>query len=133
MSLVLLVDDNKRILDFLSHFLTSQGFEVLTASDGFSALKILGKNSFPDIIITDYSMPGMSGKEFTEVIYGIKILNSIPVIMISGSNLEYEDLPQTYNFKALIQKPFDINTLLQVISSFQDPGSCMEISSEYSA
>ena len=60
---LLVVDDEATILELLSASLTFQGFEVLTAADGASALA-LAKKELPDLIITDVMMPGSDGFEF---------------------------------------------------------------------
>lgn len=61
--------------------LASQGYEVITAGDGFEALLAL-KRSLPDIIISDLSMPNMSGFELLSVVR--RRFPSVPVIVISG-------------------------------------------------
>jgi two-component system, OmpR family, alkaline phosphatase synthesis response regulator PhoP len=59
---ILLVDDEKDILDFLSYNLKKHGYEVLTASNGSAALKI-AQLERPDIILLDIMMPIMDGIE----------------------------------------------------------------------
>ncbi|MEN9609597.1 MAG: hypothetical protein RLZZ628_411 [Bacteroidota bacterium] len=57
---ILLVDDEKDILDFLSYNLKKHGYEVLTASNGNAALKVAERER-PDIILLDIMMPIMDG------------------------------------------------------------------------
>ncbi len=59
---ILLVDDEKDILDFLSYNLKKHGYEVLTASNGKVALKV-AQQERPDIILLDIMMPMMDGIE----------------------------------------------------------------------
>lgn len=64
---VLVVDDYPAIRDTLAGILSSAGYGVSTAEDGFSALLLL-KNTLPDLIVSDLTMPNMSGFEFLSVV-----------------------------------------------------------------
>lgn len=78
---ILIVDDEPTIREVGKMVLETQGYEVITAGDGFEALLAL-KRSLPDIIISDLSMPNMSGFEFLSVVR--RRFPNIPVIVISG-------------------------------------------------
>src|SRR5581483_7500389 len=78
---VLLVDDEPSVRQMGSALLKSQGYEVLSAEDGFEGLAAL-KQSLPDIIISDLRMPNMNGFEFLSVVR--RRFPNIPVIAISG-------------------------------------------------
>lgn len=78
---ILLVDDETALLELGKILLSTQGYEVLCAEDGFEALAAL-KRSLPDIIISDLRMPNMSGFEFLSVVR--RRFPLIPVIVISG-------------------------------------------------
>ena len=71
---ILLVDDDKDILEILSYNLRKEGFEVETATDGISALK-KAKKFIPDLIILDVMMPNMDGMETCEKLREITDLN----------------------------------------------------------
>jgi CheY-like chemotaxis protein len=64
---ILVVDDEPGIRDSLALLLTSGGYEVSTAQDGFAALMHL-KRTLPDLIVSDLNMPQMSGYELLSVI-----------------------------------------------------------------
>jgi CheY-like chemotaxis protein len=78
---ILLVEDDPALQEVGRMLLQSQGYEVLTAGDGFEGLIAL-KQSMPDIIISDLSMPNMNGFEFLSVVR--RRFPTIPVIVISG-------------------------------------------------
>jgi len=78
---VLLVDDEPSVRQMGSALLKSQGYEVLSAEDGFEGLAAL-KQSLPDIIISDLRMPNMNGFEFLSVVR--QRFPHIPVVAISG-------------------------------------------------
>lgn len=62
---ILIVEDEKLLQDSLSMILRSQGYNVRIASDGLEAIDSL-KTNVPDLILLDYFMPRLSGKEFLE-------------------------------------------------------------------
>ena len=78
---ILVVDDEPLIRETSALVLAEQGYEVRTAADGFAALVEL-RQALPDVIISDLSMPNMSGFEFLSVVR--RRFPHIPVIAISG-------------------------------------------------
>jgi CheY-like chemotaxis protein len=66
---LLIVDDDPSIRASLSEVLTEIGFSVRLATDGFSALVEI-RNEIPAILLSDLSMPGMSGFELLSVVIG---------------------------------------------------------------
>jgi PAS domain S-box-containing protein len=88
---ILVVDDDTLILATLVILLEAMGHEALEAASAKEALDVLNKNSV-DLVITDYAMPGMSGKELVE--YMSDRWPDIPVILASGyTDMGAEDLP----------------------------------------
>ena len=79
---ILVVDNDAAIRATAQTLLATQGYEIITAVDGFDGLVQL-RRSLPDIIISDLSMPNMSGFEFLSVVR--KRFPQIPVIAISGA------------------------------------------------
>ena len=86
-SRLLVVDDNRLIREMTSDLLLSEGYEVSTAQDGFDALSQL-KGRLPDLIISDLTMPRMSGFEFLAIVR--QGFPQIPTIVISGELLSNE-------------------------------------------
>jgi len=78
---ILLVEDDPLLREVGTLLLTAQGYETLTAEDGFEGLAAL-KQSLPDIIISDLRMPNMNGFEFLSVVR--RRFPTIPVIAVSG-------------------------------------------------
>ena len=65
---VLIADDNDKMLTHLRYALNKQDYEVIEASDGESALKILQSTESPSIAILDWNMPGFDGPEICKII-----------------------------------------------------------------
>ncbi len=80
---VLVVDDEEDIRNYLSMALEDAGFTVLTASDGFEALEIARKER-PDLISLDLVMPKRSGAKFYQDLQRDPQLAKIPVILVTG-------------------------------------------------
>jgi len=83
---ILVVDDEQRILNFLSSKLRASGYEVLTASNGIEALEQIQAQE-PDLVVLDVMMPKMDG---FETLKGLRSFSSVPVIILSakGSNAD---------------------------------------------
>ena len=107
---VLLVDDNSK---YLKDALPFYGYEVVTASDGLQALKLLSKNNKFDIVLLDVMMPNMDGWETLKVVRSSENTKDLPVIMLTAVN---EDQKMVSGLKIgaddYIVKPFILPNLL---------------------
>lgn len=106
---ILVVDDTKNVQTLLSDFLSSQDFEVLTASDGREALEAVHEAD-PDLVLLDIMMPTMDGYQF---ISHLRRESNIPVIMITAKQQE-ADIIRGFELGAddYITKPFRLRELL---------------------
>lgn len=77
---ILVVDDEPGVHRLLKRCLEPEGFGVITATDGTSALELMGKWQ-PDLLILDIVMPGLDGFEVLEL---IRKHSDIPIIMLTG-------------------------------------------------
>jgi len=84
---VLIIDSSKAIR-FLLETVLSSDFEVITASDGCSAMYLLSKRILPDLIITDPQLPDLENWELIEQLSGSILFSHIPVIVLSSLNQE---------------------------------------------
>lgn len=114
MRTILVVDDERELVDVAVHVLTSAGYEVHQAHESYSALRILMEHPV-DLLLTDVTMPGMSGLELAEAIRALNPLAKIPILGVSsmpedslGSRIEV--------FDAFLQKPFHFVDLLEKVS-----------------
>ena len=82
MKKVLLVDDSDFARIELKKDFESQGFKVLEAANGREALAMLATDI--DLIVLDYSMPGMTGVEFAKKVRGIPEYSSLPIVFLSA-------------------------------------------------
>ncbi|MDD3271356.1 MAG: response regulator transcription factor [Syntrophomonadaceae bacterium] len=87
-SLILLVEDEKKIRDMLSKHLGQEGFGVALATDGLEALQ-MWQDIKPDLIVLDLMLPGLSG---WEVLKRIRQKNNTPIIVLTARVDEVDKL-----------------------------------------
>ncbi len=110
---ILVCDDEESIRLLLSEILQDD-YEVMEATDGQEALRLVTKYPF-DLIIIDIKMPGTHGIEAIERIR--KRNATIPIIICSAYRLMEDDVVvKTSNIAAFITKPLDIKALREKIS-----------------
>ena len=80
---VLVVDDERANVEVLSRLMTRLRYEVLTASDGASALECVARDR-PDLVLLDVNMPGVDGFEVCRRLKGDSQTRLIPIVLITG-------------------------------------------------
>jgi CheY-like chemotaxis protein len=121
---VMIIDDNSSIAQLLSIMLQNNGYTPITAPNGLAALDLLKNSPRPSLILTDYLMPSLNGCEFIEHISAKSLYKNIPVVIITGSAIEELRFPTTNNFKGIIMKPFNINTVLNTVRHLISENGC---------
>jgi two-component system phosphate regulon response regulator PhoB len=86
---ILVVDDEKDILDLVGYNLEQEGFKILKATDGPSALKAVEKE-LPDLIVLDLMLPKLSGTEVCKILKKKKETAVIPIIMLTAKTDEID-------------------------------------------
>jgi len=108
---VLVVDDEPDIVDLISYNLRKEGYEVLSAENGNSALLEAAKN--PDLIILDVMMPGLDGFEVCRRLKANPRTAPIPVMFLTARSGEFEEiLGLEIGADDFIQKPISPRKLL---------------------
>lgn len=119
--IVLLVEDDRSLREVLSLVLTDEGYTVLQADNGQSALDLLRKlepHEKPHCVVLDLLMPVMGGDEFLEVIensYQMKF-GDIPVIICSAEG----NLRKHQQVVARLDKPVSLDLLCTTINLYSD-------------
>ncbi len=101
----------------MSHVLTEIGYRVRSAEDGFSALLEL-RQEIPDVLLSDLSMPGMSGFELLSVVR--RRLPAIRTIAMSGA-FSGDEVPSGVAADAFYQKGSSMGSLLRIMESLLNP------------
>jgi two-component system alkaline phosphatase synthesis response regulator PhoP len=109
---ILVVDDESHIVHVVSLKLKNNGYQVITASDGEEGLALALEHE-PDLLITDYQMPYMTGLELCLALKQQHPEQSIPALMLTarGFSLAQEYTDQT-DIVGLLSKPFSPREVL---------------------
>jgi DNA-binding response OmpR family regulator len=110
MPVVLIVDDNQEILEFLSTALGSS-YNCLTAYSGEEAINVM-KDTVPDLVITDEMMPGINGIELCQHIRHEHSTKLVPIIMLTAKDDTDTELKSIRSgADVFMPKPFDLRKL----------------------
>jgi len=104
---VLVVDDERYIVDLLADLLEEEGYTVRRAYDGAAAWREITRET-PDLVLTDVMMPGLDGLSLASRL--IETYSQVPVILMSAAVT-----PRNPGI-TFIAKPFDIDRMLTTIS-----------------
>ncbi|SNX52683.1 response regulator transcription factor [Thermoanaerobacterium sp. RBIITD] len=111
---ILVVDDEKKILDVVKSYLEHEGFTIITETDGANALNIFKKEN-PDLVILDLMLPGLSGEEICE---RIRNISKVPILMLTAK-VEEEDKVNGFSIGAddYLTKPFSPRELVMRVKA----------------
>ncbi len=109
MKTLLVVDDEDGILDALGEALSDEGYHVLMARNGKDGLKRVSE-TLPDLILLDYMMPVLDGREMLKALQAEPAWRNIPVVLMSA--MPRSSLPPDCVPTSFLRKPFNLDTLL---------------------
>ncbi|MEQ8224120.1 MAG: PAS domain S-box protein [Candidatus Eremiobacterota bacterium] len=112
---ILFIDDEEDLLFSQGQMLKFQGYDVTSTTSSMEAMEIFQKNPYDfDLIITDQTMPDMTGIEIVKNIFHIR--PGIPVILCTGySEQSIEDEAESIGIKCLLIKPVTAKNLIKTI------------------
>ena len=120
---ILAVDDEAHILHVVSLKLRNAGFDVLTAQDGQEALETTLAER-PDLIITDYQMPRMSGVEFCKALRQHDDAPDVPIILLTARGFDVEDDDMAAaGIADVLEKPFSPREVLSRVEGLLATGA----------
>ena len=112
---VLVVDDEIHIIHVVAIKLRNNGYEVIAAENGAEALKLACEDT-PDIIVTDFQMPVMSGLELVRHLRSNEATKDVPVIMLTARGFAVKDKEvKDLEISEFLSKPFSPKELLRCI------------------
>ena len=115
---ILLVDDSKTELHYLSTLLGKRGYAVRCAENGEEAMRRLGEER-PDLILMDVVMPGQNGFQLTRSITRDPRFSGVPVIMCTSKNQETDKVwGMRQGARDYIVKPVNADELVAKIQAF---------------
>jgi two-component system phosphate regulon response regulator PhoB len=109
---ILIIEDEKDIVDLIAYHLKQSGFSVLSALDGPSGLELVKKNR-PSLVILDLMLPGMDGKDICRTLKSNSLTQSIPILMLTA---KAEEMDRVIGFELgaddYMTKPFSPRELV---------------------
>ena len=112
---ILVVDDEPMITGLIMQILEGEGYQVISSNVPEEGLKIAADDT-PDLILLDIGMPGIDGYEFCRRLKEKGIMDTTPVIFLSGKTAE-EDGGRSFQMGAAtyVRKPFSNSTLKEIV------------------
>jgi two-component system phosphate regulon response regulator PhoB len=118
MATILVVDDERTLVETIVELLTWDGHVVIAASDGVRALEVMATKK-PDIVLLDFMMPLKDGIETLREIRRGDATSSIPVIFMTAAPMSIPtDAPR---YELLLVKPFSVEVLREAIRTVLGP------------
>ncbi len=115
MSRILLADDSPQALRLAEQILTKQGLEVVSVTDGATALRRLSDVN-PDLLITDIYLPTKSGFDLARFLKSQPQYRHVPVIFAAGPRDEFEEQDaRNAGADVILRKPFEASALLGAV------------------
>jgi two-component system alkaline phosphatase synthesis response regulator PhoP len=112
---VLIADDEIHIIHVVAIKLRNNGYEVVAANNGAEAYE-LACSEHPDIIVTDYQMPFVTGLELIEKIRKNEETKHIPAILLTARSFAItEEMQNSLGIEECLSKPFSPKELLKTI------------------
>lgn len=110
---VLLVDDDRDVLEVYRRLLVRQGWTVQTACDGLEAKECLERSGY-DVLVSDVNMPGQGGLEFLRAVRELDL--DVPVVLVTGKpSIESSMRAVEYGAFRYLLKPVDNDTFVDVV------------------
>jgi len=107
---ILVVDDEREIVNALKIYLESDNYKVIEAYTGDGAIRAL-RSEVPDLILLDLMLPDITGYEVCNMIKKDPLTRSIPIIMLTGVGETGRIAGMELGANDYITKPFDLNEL----------------------
>lgn len=114
---ILVVDDEKDILELIDYNLTKNGYRVKTTTTGEDALELVRENEY-DLIILDLMLPGVDGFDITKIIKADKQKAGIPIVMVTAKADEADKVAGLeIGADHYVTKPFSPRELLAIVKA----------------
>jgi two-component system cell cycle sensor histidine kinase/response regulator CckA len=112
---ILVVDNDPKILSIIQEYLELCHYQVVTASSGLDALKLLRSAESYHVLLTDIVMPDISGLGLIEITR--KEFPKLPIIAMTGYGKQVKNLTSERSPDSYLEKPFNLNELSRTIES----------------
>jgi len=113
---VLLVDDSKMSRRHITRVLNNMGILKITeAENGVQAVNLMNEAGF-DLVVTDYNMPEMDGKEFIQYVREKSSQSAVPIVMVTSTSDESRlAMVEQVGVSAICDKPFEPSNIREIL------------------
>lgn len=127
---ILIIEDERSLIEILSYNLANEGFEVLTSSDGADGLR-RAQNAVPDLVVLDLMLPGLDGLQVCRQLRSDSKTQGIRILMLTAKAEEVDEIVG-FNMGAddYVAKPFKIKPLISRIKALLRRPSAEQSSAE---
>lgn len=116
MNIVMVVDDDRDILEVMAAILTINGYKPITLNDGNNLLPVI-EETVPALIILDIQLGDTDGRELCKIIKGDERFKHIPLILFSANRQLYDN-EENHCCNVFLEKPFDVHNLMKLINDY---------------
>jgi DNA-binding response OmpR family regulator len=123
---VLVVEDDAWIRWFMCDVLSDEGYEVIEAADGRTAIRLVEEYS-PHIVLLDVAMPEVTGVEVLRHLRSVRRTRTLPVVVVSAYPRVLQPIDEA-SVACILIKPIHVETLLAVVRQVLEPDARTESS-----
>lgn len=113
---ILVVEDDEEILSSVAEVIREEGFEAITAGNGYQALEVLDGNPIA-LVLLDLMMPHLSGWQFLDRLRARR--PGVPVVLVSARN-DLAHQASMLSVQGFLQKPFSLEDIVRITHQFCD-------------
>jgi twitching motility two-component system response regulator PilG len=115
---IICIDDSPTMLDIIKNYLGNEKYQILTIENPMQSVAYLF-DSKPDLILMDFSMPGINGNRLCQILKSSSVFQNVPIIMISANAkmLDKEKI-QAAGATDFLAKPFTQESLLAMVNNY---------------
>ncbi|MDD5194164.1 MAG: response regulator [Candidatus Omnitrophica bacterium] len=112
---ILIIDDNVDMVRILKLRLEMEGFEIITAGDGYEGI-YKARTSGASLILLDLGLPGLPGEQICRELRKEEKYESLPIIMLTAKNSDTDKvIGRVLGANCYVRKPFEMDELLKNI------------------
>ncbi|MFP2909984.1 response regulator, partial [Pyxidicoccus sp. 3LFB2] len=115
---VVLVEDDAILRETLAEAMELEGYQVIACADGFHALKAFFTEPCVDIVVLDWVLPDIDGRDLIRLLHSQRSLSELPIVLTTGMDLE---LPSFEGAVCLLRKPFAPGELSRLLRRLTHP------------
>jgi DNA-binding response OmpR family regulator len=117
---VVLTEDDGDLREAMQTMLEQEGYRVVPCANAFAALRAFFTEPFVDVMVLDWVLPDLDGRELVRLLHSQSELTELPIVLTTGVDL---DLPSFEGAVCLLRKPFAQAELLRILHALTHHGA----------